>query len=172
MISQNSNTFLQLCKSECESKEILSEILCGKHTRKSSSILVVSFDVHILTHNALISILCQIDSRCEWEIQCSFYTCNCDFFFFAKWNKQERFKILLLHINANNKKKKDFWCYRNIEKTKSTECCAANEYYSVVVSKSNVTSQWITFFSQALCDITVWKNKNYRSSKKCKIASV
>ena len=83
MISQNSNTFLQLCKSECESKEILSEILCGKHTRKSSSILVVSFDVHILTHNALISILCQIDSRCEWEIQCSFYTCNCDFFFFC-----------------------------------------------------------------------------------------
>ena len=65
MISQNSNTFLQLRKSECESKEILSEILCGKHTRKSSSILVVSFDVHILTHNALISILCQIDSRCE-----------------------------------------------------------------------------------------------------------
>ena len=85
----------------------MSEILCGKHTRKSSSILVVvSFDVHILTHNALISILCQIDSRCEWEIQCSFYTCNCDFFFFfAKWNKQERFIILLLHIDANNKKK-------------------------------------------------------------------
>ena len=172
MISQNSNTFLQLCKSECESKEILSEILCGKHTRKSSSILVVSFDVHILTHNALISILCQIDSRCEWEIQCSFYTCNCDFFFFLL-NETNRKDLKYCYFTLMQiTKKKDFWCYRNIEKTKSTECCAANEYYSVVVSKSNVTSQWITFFSQALCDITVWKNKNYRSSKKCKIASV